>query len=213
MTLTTKPSRRRPPPDGQTGTRYQADAELVQACLDKDETAWHKLVERYGPLVYSIPRRAGLSQADADDVFQNVFLIVYRRLPTLRNHTSLCAWLTRITQRETVNLYRRARDHGELYEDMLGEDASFGEAAETREQRDLVHQALSQLDPRSQALLRAVFLDPDTPSYQEIARRLGVPIGAIGPTRARSLKKLETAVAALAGESLVSRQRELYRPA
>ena len=77
----------------------RSDAELIDACLGGDQQAWHELVTRFSRLVYSIPRRKGFSADDSDDVFQNVFTIVYRQLPNLRQYQSLPAWLITITQR------------------------------------------------------------------------------------------------------------------
>ncbi|MES4787530.1 MAG: sigma-70 family RNA polymerase sigma factor, partial [Nitrospiraceae bacterium] len=74
------------------------------------------MVERYGRLVYSIPLRYGLSPADADDVFQNVFTIVLRRLSSLRNQSSLTAWLITITQRESQRVGKGNQPHDELDE-------------------------------------------------------------------------------------------------
>ena len=76
------------------------DAALVHACLAGDQRAWDELVERYGRLVYGIPRRMGFSAADADDVFQNVFAILLRYLSDLRDYTRLAAWLVTTTRRE-----------------------------------------------------------------------------------------------------------------
>ncbi|MER3408303.1 MAG: hypothetical protein C4292_06150, partial [Nitrososphaera sp.] len=95
---------------------YRSDTDLIQACLNKDENAWKELVERYGRLVYSIPLRYGLSPADADDVFQNVFTIVLRRLSSLRNQSSLTAWLITITQRESQRVGKGNQPHDELDE-------------------------------------------------------------------------------------------------
>lgn len=170
---------------------YERDAVLVQACLDGDESAWQKLVERYGPMVYSIPRRLGLAEADAEDVFQNVFLVAFQRLGSLRNYTSLCAWLIKITHRECLHLFKRTPDYAELADEILDAAALMPDEVEQWEKRTLVRAALARLDPRSRALLQALFFEVVTPSYEEVAERLGVALGAIGPTRARSLKKLE----------------------
>ena len=43
----------------------RSDAELVQKCRSGDETAWNELVDRYQRLIYTIPRRAGLSESQA----------------------------------------------------------------------------------------------------------------------------------------------------
>ena len=170
----------------------RSDAELIQACLDKDETAWKELVERYGRLVYSIPLRYGLTPADADDVFQNVFTIVLRRLSSLRNQASLTAWLITITQRESQRLGKGIQPHDELDETL--EDASTPPPDQVQlwERQHLVHQTLNQLDPRCRELLTALFLETATVSYEKIAKRLGIPLGSIGPTRARCFKKLES---------------------
>ncbi len=170
---------------------YERDAVLVQACLDGDESAWQKLVERYGPMVYSIPRRLGLSEVDAEDVFQNVFLVAFQRLGSLRNYTSLCAWLIKITHRECLHFFKRTPEYAELADEILDAAALMPDEVELWEKRTLVRAALARLDPRSRALLQALFFEVVTPSYEEVAERLGVALGAIGPTRARSLKKLE----------------------
>lgn len=186
-----------PPRDGAARYVYATDAELVEACLNGDETAWQKLVERYGPLVFSIPRRLGLSAADAEDVFQNVFLIVYRRLTTLKNRASLCAWLIQITHHESLHYCKRLPNTAELAEEIVDLTTLIPEQTELWEQRLLVQEALRQLDPRSRELLQALFFEPGMPSYEEIAERLGVALGSIGPTRARCLKKLEIILIAM----------------
>jgi RNA polymerase sigma factor (sigma-70 family) len=67
------------------------------------------------------------------------------------------------------------------------------------EYRDAVQAGLRELPPEHRELLELTFADPPI-SYQQISSRLGIPIGSIGPTRARCLKKLErtTAIRALA---------------
>ncbi len=170
---------------------YASDQVLVRACLRGDEAAWQRLVERYGTLVFSIPRRLGLAEADAEDVFQNVFLIAYQRLATLKTHTTLCAWLIRIAYHESLHLCRRQPDFAELAEEIVDLAIGLPELVEQGERQTAVREAIRQLDPRSRALLQALFFEPRPPSYEEIARTLGIPLGSIGPTRARSLKKLE----------------------
>jgi RNA polymerase sigma factor (sigma-70 family) len=170
---------------------YQSDPEIVQACLDGDQAAWDALVERYGRLVYSIPFRWGLSKADADDVFQNVFTIVYRRLHNLRNQTSLAAWLITITSRECWRLSHHVEFHAELDEAIADAELLPADRAEHSELNQVVHTAISRLDQRSQDLLKSLFFEIDPPSYEKIAAHLGLAVGSIGSARARALKKLE----------------------
>src|SRR5581483_7008110 len=102
-------------------TGYQSDPRLVQACLEGDQAAWNTLVERYQWLVYSIARRYGLAPADAEDVMQNVFLIVYRRLETLRDYTLLSSWLIRITHRETLHYLKKGPQEQDKLDEMSDE--------------------------------------------------------------------------------------------
>jgi RNA polymerase sigma factor (sigma-70 family) len=180
---------------------YNDDANLVEACLAGDEASWEKLVRRYSPLVYSIPRRLGLPTTDADDVLQTVFTIAFRRLSGLKNRRCLAAWLITITRRECLHHCRRTPENAELVDEITDGGTFLADLVEQQQRRLIVHQALSRLDPNSQALLSALFLEVPTPSYEAIAQRLGMAVGSIGPARARCLKKLEAALLALDGET------------
>ncbi len=169
---------------------YPDNAGLVQACIEGDEGAWDELIARYGRLVYSIPLRSGLSRDDADDVFQNVCAIVLRDLHTLRDHTRLSSWLITTTHRECWRLRKRSRIYTALDNTFVDRNAPPPEDI-LQWEREQVREAVWRLNDRCRALLTALFFDPDEPTYEEVADRLGVPIGSIGPTRARCFKKLE----------------------
>ncbi len=173
---------------------YVKDPDLVQACLNGDESAWKELVERYARLVYSIPCRQGFSPDDADDVFQNVFTIVYRHLDSLRNHTVLAAWLIRITYRECQHLHSHIPNHAEQFESLSDSATPPDDQVEIMERQHLVRTALKQLEPRCRELLMMLFLESSTPSYQDLSTRFDIPVDSIGPTRARCFKKLEVAL-------------------
>jgi RNA polymerase sigma factor (sigma-70 family) len=170
--------------------RYQSDPRLVNACLAGDSSAWNELVKRYKWLIYSVPRKYGLAAADAEDVMQNVFVIVYRRLSTLRDHTRLSAWLIRIAHHETIHHLERATPDDELNDEMLDLGDPPVEQVQRLEAQNVVHQALEQLHPHCRAMLELVLSD-ESPSYEQVARWLGCPLGSVGPTRARCFKKLE----------------------
>lgn len=171
---------------------YRSDTTLIHACIDGSESAWQELVRRYSRLVYSIPRGYGLAEADCEDVLQNVFMITFRRLGSLRDFTCLSAWLITTTHRECRHYAKRRPAHDELDESIPDDDGPAPDKVVQWERRQLVQEALRQLDPRSQDLLAALFFDSTSPSYEQIAARLGMPEGSIGPTRARSFKKLAT---------------------
>lgn len=181
--------------------REETDRNLVDACLGGNERAWDALVERYGRLVYSIPRRLGLGDNDSDDIFQVVFGIVLRRLETLRDVDRLSAWLIRTTYREAYRLLRRrsARQTIELPDTTADDAAPTDEQVATWERQALVRAALHKLDPKCRELLQALYFHQASPSYEEIAASLDMKIGSIGPTRARCLQKLEKLLPDLGG--------------
>jgi len=172
---------------------HQSDPVLIQACLDGDEAAWSELVDRYQRLVLSVTRRCGLPDTDADDVFQIVFTTLFRRLEGLRDQTRLSSWLITTTYRETWRLRRNARQLAALAEATAVVDLGTPPAdlVAQAEREQLVRDAMARLDDRCRELLTALFLGEESGSYQEVARRIGIPIGSIGPTRARCFKKLE----------------------
>lgn len=174
---------------------HGSDPALVHACLDGDETAWETLVERYGRLVYAIARRSGVSAEDADDVFQVVFTTLFRRLPGLRDQTRLSSWLITTTHRESWRVARAGRaaaQTDEVDDNLADGDEPPAEEVLRAEREQLVRQALGQLDDRCRDLLSALFLETAAPSYEAIGARLQMPVGSIGPTRARCFRKLET---------------------
>lgn len=168
-----------------------SDAELLQACRAGDARAWEQLVERYGRLVAVIPRRMGMSSIDADDVFQDVFTLLWRHLDSLRDEQRLAAWLITTTRRECWRRLRRAQEHAELPAETPADDPGLLEEIARGEREQAVRQAMLRLDTRCRDLLTALFLDASQPDYGAIARRLGMAVGSIGPTRARCFRKLD----------------------
>lgn len=190
--------------DGEHRVRL-SDPLLVRACLAGDEAAWEELVDRYGRLVYAISRRLGLSETDAEDVFQNVFVALLRNLSSLRDQTRLSAWLITTTRREAWRLgrsgARRAED--ELDESLPADDPGALDDVLRWEREQGVRQAMRRLDDRCRKLLTLLFLEPATPSYESVASRLGIPIGSVGPTRARCFKKLDAILRELGVDGVV----------
>jgi RNA polymerase sigma factor (sigma-70 family) len=167
------------------------DGDLISACLDGDEAAWSELVDRYGRLVYSIPRRYGFAETDADDVFQSVFTIVFRKLADLRDERRLSSWIITTTHRECWRIGRRRDAAPDLLETIADVGSPEKDDADRWERQHLVRSALTELGGSCEHLLTALFYAPGPPDYASIAERLGMKIGSIGPTRARCFAKLE----------------------
>jgi RNA polymerase sigma factor (sigma-70 family) len=172
---------------------HRSDPELIKACQRGDQAAWNELVDQYGRLVYSIPRRYGLSDADADEVFAGVWATVFRKLDDLRDDTRLSAWLITTTHRECWRVSRKRSTYKELDAHFADVSEPSPDKAEAWERQHQVRRALQTLGGRCEELLTALFLERGGAEtrYDVIAERLGMPVGSIGPTRARCFKKLQ----------------------
>ncbi|MER6942914.1 sigma-70 family RNA polymerase sigma factor [Nonomuraea sp. NPDC000554] len=167
---------------------------LVTRAGKGDEAAWNELLDRYLPLMWSICNRYRVGRPDADDVVQTVCLRLVEQLAVLRTPSALPGWIAVTTQRECFRVLRSARRR-ELAESPLGGDLA-GDGSEVIE-RELeraefqaaMRAAFAQLPPMCRDLLTTLMGDP-RPSYAEISQQLSMPVGGIGPSRARCLAKL-----------------------
>lgn len=166
------------------------DADLLDACRRGDPLAWDALVERYARLVWSVARRNGLPESDADEAMQATFIQLHRRLETLRDDAKLSSWLITTAHRESWRVARARRPAVEADESVPSADDPGTEQVERWERQHAVHEALRTLGGRCETLLRALFLAGDRPDYEKVAASLDMPIGSIGPTRARCFEKL-----------------------
>lgn len=172
--------------------RERSDADLVRDCLKGDDTAWEAFVREHGGLVYTIAGRCGLDDEDCGDVFQAVFVIVFRNLHLLDRPEALGGWLATIARRESWRLKRRRdRETGVEIDDQAASDESGAEEAMARvEEAHLVQRGLGRLDDRCRRLLEMLFFHDPAPSYEQAASELDIPIGSLGPTRGRCMEKL-----------------------
>jgi RNA polymerase sigma factor (sigma-70 family) len=167
---------------------------LVAEATGGNQAAWNAIVDRYAALVWSVCLRFRLSEADAADVVQTVWLRAVERLSSLREPAALPGWLATTTRRECIKVASGSRGSwplGELAATLPADEDSTAPDAEllAAERRALVREAFAQLPLHCQRLL-ALLVSGDAPSYAEIGTRLQMPVGSIGPTRSRCLDKL-----------------------
>jgi RNA polymerase sigma factor (sigma-70 family) len=155
--------------------------------------AWKKLLDKYERIVYSVPRRYGLSVDDAADVTQLTFTILVESIDKLPEDSRLGGWLTTVARRHTWRLLERNRRLGvDKYGTVEGSIASPAGAGtvESWELAEWLDQGLSKLGEMCRNLLFALYLDPEQPSYAQVASRLKMAVGSVGPTRMRCLERL-----------------------
>jgi RNA polymerase sigma factor (sigma-70 family) len=177
-----------------------SDKQLFLACRGGDQSAWEKLVHRYQRLIYAIPRRAGLDEDDAAEVFQEVFTTLFQKLEDIEDPDRLHAWLVTTAKRKTWRMVARTKkwEQKPEYEDddtdeltTIPDQMPLPDAELVRlEQQHQIRTALAELDERCRKLLQLLFYTDEPPTYSEIAVFLGASEGSIGPTRARCLNKM-----------------------
>ena len=175
---------------------WRHTAALVAAAAEGDRNAWDALVERYGDLVWSVARAHGLDRADAADVSQTTWLRLVQNLRRLREPERVGAWLATTARRESARLRRARLSHVPVADcegcDHEGDVPGDGDVVDRRAEA-AVRSAFAELPARCRLLLRLLLADP-APSYEVVSAVLAMPIGSIGPTRARCLDRLTRSV-------------------
>jgi RNA polymerase sigma factor (sigma-70 family) len=179
-------------------------AGLVERAADGDRRAWEALVARFSGLIWTIARSHGLGAADAGEVSQTTWLRLFEHLDSIMRPERVGAWLATTARRESLRIVRM-RDRQvavgtdlevtvDLTEHSVEEPP--GRAVMRRERDQLLHRAFARLPQRAQVLLTMLSREPAM-TYQEVSVALCMPIGSIGPTRARCLDALRHHAAAL----------------
>lgn len=168
-------------------------AKVVDAAARGDEAAWAELVRRFARLVLSTARSFRLSPEEMEDVSQTTWLLLALNIRTLRDPEAISGWLVTTARRESLRLLRyRHREQAVDNEDLDVRDRNSPDVDEEvlrEELRGQVRRAFGLLSEQCQRLLRMLMDDPPK-SYHEIHAELGMPLGSIGPIRARCLEKL-----------------------
>lgn len=179
-----------------------SDAQLIKECRRGDEAAWESLVRRYQKLIYAIPRRAGLDEDEAAEVFQEVFTALLRQLENIEDPDRLHAWLVTTARRITWKMICGAKGWQQLGDSEDNESAPVelsnlpdqsvlpDEALIALEEQHKIRTVVANLDERCRKLIELLFYQESAPAYSEIAKALNIAEGSIGPTRARCLGKM-----------------------
>jgi len=167
---------------------------LVDRAARSDQDAWNEIVDRYAPLVWGICARFQLSGQDREDVGQSVWLLLVEQLGKLREPAALPGWLATTAYRECLRVAGSARKSEPLGPD-IDDSVRFVDKTVIEEEilmaelNASLRAAFAELPRRCQRLLGLLMSDPPTP-YAEISTRIGIPVGSIGPQRARCLDRM-----------------------
>jgi len=169
------------------GVTEPSDAQIVDRCRAGDEAAWAALVERFSRYVHAIATGAyRLPDADAEDVFQDVFARTYEHLDRLRDDDAIRPWIAQLTRRLCIDRLRAARPSEPL--DDAGAHGAVDERLEQIEQAVVVRGALARLSADCQEILDRFFARDE--SYRAIGEALAIPAGTIASRISRCLGRL-----------------------
>lgn len=175
------------------------DDELITRCRRGEAAAWEQLLQAYERLVFSIPLSYGLTPDEAADIAQLTFTALIQSLDSLAPGSRLAAWLGTVARRYTWRTIQQQRRQAPEAADALEAASALADPGramplERWELVEWLHTGLGRLGERCRALLIALYFVGDQPGYAEVAARLGLPVGSIGPTRARCLEQLRQAL-------------------
>jgi RNA polymerase sigma factor (sigma-70 family) len=173
-------------------------ADLLSAARTGSEDALGQIVNELSPLLWQVARSAGLSQGDAEDVLQTVWMRLITHLDGIHDAGALTGWLVTTTKREAWRVRAAGRKQLPADQDVFADLPDKGPGSEEQvileDQRRALWAAIGMLSRRCQALLRIMAFAPRS-DYATVAAALGMRVGSIGPTRGRCLAKLRALLA------------------
>ncbi len=172
-------------------------ADLVRSAAGGDASAWNRLVDEYVGWLWAVARSYRLSQADAADAIQTTWLRLLEHIDRLHDPERVGAWLTTTMRRECLRTLAYGKRVAAAEESALERADGAADASDqliVQEETRALRAAIDTLPPRWRELMLLLTMDP-SPSYAEIAARLQIPIGSIGPTRGRCLQRLRANMA------------------
>lgn len=183
---------------GKNGFRMDSiDAEVINKAAQGDIAAFEQIYKAYAPFVYNVALRMVEAREDAEEITQEVFLIVHRKLSSFMFRSSLKTWVYRITANCSINLLnkRKGEHKGRVEFDTAvaftaaPEDTRQRMYEQDQEQKMKMLLELLNPDERACVVLRSV----EGLSYQEIAQSLNVNLNTVRTRLKRAREKMLTA--------------------
>jgi len=152
------------------------DAELIARCRAGDGDAFEALYREHSPRLYALARRMTGSEAESEDLLQEIFLQVHRKLDSYRGDAALGTWLYRLAIRQCLDFLRsrhgRMRTASSPFDE---ESASLPSTRETPGAKIDIERALARLPDGCRVAF--VLHDVEGLEHKQIAAALGVSEG------------------------------------
>lgn len=166
--------------------------DLLRRAAAGDDAAWREIVGHYQRLVHATIRSFRVPPSDAEDLFQETFLRLYRHAAWLRDSRALTRWLIVTARNLCLDHTARMRIHTQ--EDLDERAISVAPVPLTEmihlERAQAVREEIQNLPERCRELLWLLYFQQESPDYEAAARAFHMPLGSVGPTRIRCLEQL-----------------------
>jgi RNA polymerase sigma factor (sigma-70 family) len=172
------------------------DAFLLHRAGQDDQLAWRRLIDKHDALLHSVARSFRLQPADACDVAQTTWLRLVQKMHTIQDPEKLRGWLAVTATRECLAILRKRSllDLEPALDDAPDPAVDLATMVAESETAAALWADVGDLPRRQRLLLQALFRE-DCGSYSDVAAKCSMPIGSIGPTRARALSRLRQKLA------------------
>lgn len=162
-------------PRDERTTAMATDFLTIQQAIEGDERALRALWSQHAPHIDAVVKRLAGDPDLAEDIAQEVWIQIFRALPTYRGESQFGTWAHRIAVNRTLNALRRTRRLTRIETDMEEETVSVDHGGDRAMLRSVIDSATAQLSPGA----RTVFLMHDVEGFthEEIARELGITPG------------------------------------
>jgi len=167
-----------------------ADQLTIRRAIHGDEAALRALWVQYAPRIDAVVKRLVGDPDQAADIAQEVWIQIFRALPTYRGDSQFATWAHRIAVNRTLNALRSLRRIGKVEVDIEEDSASVDHDGERSLLAQTIDEAVQKLSPGA----RAVFVLHDVEGYthEEIAAELGITAGGSKSQLFKARAKLRT---------------------
>jgi RNA polymerase sigma factor (sigma-70 family) len=171
-------------------TSAAGNDQLLRSAGGGDERAWTEIVERYRGLVSAVVRSYRLQDADAHDAEQRTWLRLVEHRDSVRDPERLGGWLATTASRECLRVLRESRavvtDELDAVPDP---DRTVEDRVVDADTVSRLWRIVAALPPRGRTIMMELFAEEPRP-YAEVARATSIPIGSLGPSRARLVERV-----------------------
>lgn len=174
-------------------TELNSEFELIKSFMDGNESAFNRLVVKYQDKIYWHARRMTGNHLDADEIVQEVLIVLFNKLKTFKFESSLYTWIYAVTNTRSINYLRKRSLKNFFSLDEISDSKIYDEDVieniEDKRKLEIIEKAIQKLPIKQ----REVFImrNYDDLSYNEISQITGKSVGALKANHFHALGKIK----------------------